>query len=113
MSDAATLSFLRRREFRLALNAEAEAVNCGLSNLFETAWVPACAGMTEGEDDELRLEENFLTGGSSAISGTFSLMNSPLTKSPTGERMEEKTPAVCLEISDPHIREDDRKRRRV
>lgn len=55
----------------------------------------AKATLAEEEDAELREEEDFLIGTISSISETFSLMNIPLTKSPTGERKEEKTEAVC------------------
>ena len=51
----------------------------------------------EENEDELRLEEVFLiVGRLAAVSEDVSLMKRLLTKSPTGERMEEKRLAVCL-----------------
>ncbi|MBM2817673.1 MAG: hypothetical protein HW401_263 [Parcubacteria group bacterium] len=62
--------------------------DCELSDLLEEDWIPVFTGMTE---------EDFETDGRSAtVSEDVSLMNSPLTKSPTGERMEEKILPVCL-----------------
>jgi len=87
-------------------DSEFEFVNCGSSNLFETSWIPVFTGMTgevgmteekEEEKEELRLEEVFLiVGRLAAVSEDVSVRKSPLTKSPTGEKMEEKMPAVCL-----------------
>ena len=51
----------------------------------------------EENEDELRLEETVLIiGRFAAVSEDVLLMKRSLTKSPTGERMEEKILPVCL-----------------